>query len=291
MSSENSIVNLGDISKPATVLIERISDAVGGIFKPYQMRRVAQAEADAKKIQAAGEIKVTELQRRAMYRFLQEEAKRQENIESITAKALPELSADAKPEQVTNDWITDFFDKCRLISDLDMQQLWAKVLAGEANKPGKYSKRTLSLLSSLDKSDAELFTKLCSFAWSIEKVGSIVPLVYDYRNEVYSKGEISCLDLIHLSDIGLIRFEGLAGGFRRLGIDKKSLVCYYGKQVKALIHFPKPKGNALHWGQVSFSKAGEQLASICSPKPQEGFVDYVFGEWRKQGLTVEVVST
>ena len=47
MSNGDSLMNLGDISKPATVLIEKISEAIGGVFKPYQIRRVAQAEADA----------------------------------------------------------------------------------------------------------------------------------------------------------------------------------------------------------------------------------------------------
>ena len=32
---ESSLINLGELSKPAAVLIEKISDAVGGVFKPY----------------------------------------------------------------------------------------------------------------------------------------------------------------------------------------------------------------------------------------------------------------
>ena len=42
--ADNPLVNLGDLSKPAVVLVEKISDAVGGIFKPYQIVRVAKAE-------------------------------------------------------------------------------------------------------------------------------------------------------------------------------------------------------------------------------------------------------
>ena len=115
-----------------------------------------------------------------------EEAQRQANIENITRLALPDVSKDAKPKDVENDWITNFFDQCRLISDEEMQRLWAKVLAGEANNPGKYSKRTVGLLSSLDKSDAELFRKLCSFGWFI---GNVVPLVYDLDADIYTKAE------------------------------------------------------------------------------------------------------
>jgi hypothetical protein len=45
-----------------------------------------------------------------------------------------------------------------LSSDIifEMQNLWAQVLAGEANSPGTYSKRTVNFLSSLDKKDAAL---------------------------------------------------------------------------------------------------------------------------------------
>ena len=31
----NSLVNLGDITKPANTLIKKVSEAVGGLFAPY----------------------------------------------------------------------------------------------------------------------------------------------------------------------------------------------------------------------------------------------------------------
>jgi hypothetical protein len=49
--TDNPLAKLGDLTKPATVLIEKISDAVGGIFKPYQVVRLAKAEAEANRIQ------------------------------------------------------------------------------------------------------------------------------------------------------------------------------------------------------------------------------------------------
>ena len=139
------MANIGDLTKPATVLIEKISDAVGGIFKPYQMVRVARAEAEAERIRAEAQIQITDLQRRAMYRFLQEEANKQAHIEEITRRALPLLEENATPENVANDWITNFFDKSRIVSDDQMQELWSRVLAGEANSPGAFSRRTVNL--------------------------------------------------------------------------------------------------------------------------------------------------
>lgn len=144
-----SLVNIGELSKPATVLVERISDAVGGFFKPYQIERVARAEAEAAEIRAKTEVEISELQERAINRFVAEEAQKQKNIEDIGTKALAGVQESADPEEVEDDWIVNFFDKCRLISDEEMQDLWARVLSGEANQPGSYSKRIVNFLSSM----------------------------------------------------------------------------------------------------------------------------------------------
>ena len=104
-------------------------------------------------------------------------------MEDIIAQAVPDVNEEAKPDAMENDWIANFFDKCRLVSDSEMQSLWARVLAGEANAPSTYSKRTVNLLSDFDKSDAELFTKLCGFGWMIRNV---VPLVFDEDAEIYN---------------------------------------------------------------------------------------------------------
>ena len=115
-------------------------------FAPYQIKRIAKAEAEASIIKAQAEIEITDLHRRAMHRFIEEEATRQQNIEDITSKALPQLTNEANPDSMEDDWITNFFDKCRIISDKEMQNLWSRVLAGEANSPGSYSKK-LSIFS------------------------------------------------------------------------------------------------------------------------------------------------
>src|SRR5437870_4601775 len=104
------LINVGDLARPATVLVERISDAIGGIFQPWQIKRVAQAEARAEVIHAQARVDVSDTERRALIRMLREEGIKQENIESITAKALADLSPDAKPEDVEQDWYVHFFD-------------------------------------------------------------------------------------------------------------------------------------------------------------------------------------
>ncbi len=274
------LIDVGNLSKPANTLIEKISDAIGGIFKPYQIRRVAQAEAEAE-FRAATQIKITGLQRRALFRFMTEEAKRQDNIEAITREALPQVEPEARPEAVEDDWITNFFDKCRLISDGEMQSVWARILAGEANSPGKFSKRTVNLVASLDKSNAIVFSRLCSFAFNI---GGLFPLIYDTQHKIYTDRGVFFSGLSHLESIGLIHFSPL-GGYQRSGLGKQGFVHYFGREV--WIQFPNPEGNDLKLGHVMLTKAGFELAAICGAQPQEGFVEYVKEKWKSFGYKTE----
>ena len=49
MADDNSmsIVNFGKLSKPADTLIKKVSGAIGGVFEPWQIKRIAKAEAEA----------------------------------------------------------------------------------------------------------------------------------------------------------------------------------------------------------------------------------------------------
>jgi len=98
------------------------------------------------------------------------------------------LNEEANPDSMEDDWIANFFDKSRIVSDDEMQGLWSRVLAGEANDPHTYSKRTVNFLSDLDKVGAELFPKLCGFGWVISKV---TPLAFNVHAEIYNRHGIN----------------------------------------------------------------------------------------------------
>lgn len=270
-----SLVNLGKLSKPANTLIEKVSDAVGGAFKPYQTKRVAKAEAEAALIKAEGEIQVTELQRRTVKRFFDEEAKRQENMERIIEKVIPQLNDESDASNIEDDWVANFFDKSRIVSDEEMQNIWANVLAGEANAPGSYSKRTVNLLSDLDKRDAELFQTLCRF---VTHVGTFIPVMFDSRDKIYTDLGISFSSLNHLEAIGLIKF-GAVSGFAQIRLPKNFTAIYCNKEISLV--FEKDEGNELPVGQVLLTQAGTELARIIRVPCIEGFEDYLKEKWKQ----------
>ena len=271
-------IELGDLaglSKPANTLIKKVSAAVGGLFQPYQIKRIARAEAEGELIRAQSEIEITDLQRRAMNRWFEEEAQRQKNIEDITSKALPRLNDAANPDAMEDDWITNFFDKSRIVTDSEMQILWSRVLASEANAPGTYSKRTVNFLSDLDKTEAALFSRLCGFCWNI---AGVTPLVFDARAEIYNRSGMNFETLSHLESIGFIHFNSV-GNFSLNGLPKKFMMIYFGKVL--LLEMPRDGNNSLDFGHVRFTKVGQELRAICDSEPVDGFFDYVMEQWKK----------
>ncbi len=270
-----SIVNLGKLSKPADTLIKKVSSAVGGLFEPWQIKRVAKAQAEANLIKVKSDIEITDLHLRAMQRFVEEEALRQKNMETITEKALHQLNENSDPNLMEDDWVTNFFDKSRIISDKDMQNIWAKVLAGEANSPGTYSKRTVNFLSDLDKKDAELFQSLCSFGWIVRK---FTPLIFNAKDKIYNDQGLNFSTLTHLDSIGLIQFNHLTG-FSWTGLPKRFIVQYYGQPL--YLEMEKESGNVLPIGHVLLSKVGEELISVCLAPRIDGFEEYVKEKWNK----------
>ncbi|EGR0190148.1 DUF2806 domain-containing protein [Vibrio cholerae] len=278
MSDGNSVINFGDLAKPATVLIEKVSNAIGVLYEPRRIRKKAEAEVEAEKIKVLAGIELNEIQQRGIERFVQQEARKQANIEAITAQAASQLDESAKTDNLEEDWIAHFFDKCDKVSDAEMQTLWSSLLAGEAQNPGTYSKRTVDFVATMDKKDAELFTNFCQFVWM---VGSATPLIFDFENEIYTKNGINFASLKHLDAIGLISFESLSG-YRRFGLPKKAVFFYYGQPT--LVEFENDNNNEVQIGKVLFTKAGLELINICGAKRSQEFYEYSVSELSKQGL-------
>ena len=255
MSFEGALTAL---SQPATTLIEKISSCVGILYEPTRIRRNAEAQADADKILAISQLEIADIQKRALTRFVKEETIKQRNIESVIGKAIPAIEQDAKTENVDNDWLVKYFEKVRYVTDDDMQNLWAKILAGECNNKGSFSKMTLNVVDELDKDDAILFSSLCSTVFSINN--EYRPLIYEPNDITYTGIGINYGKLLHLESLGLISFNSITG-YTLQGFKKNVIIDYFG--TKVLLEFANESNNDFSLGVALFTQAGKQLFPIC----------------------------
>lgn len=92
------------------------------------------------------------------------------------------------------DWINIYFESAKNTSDEFMQDIWARVLAKEVETPCSFSYKTLDVLKNMSFDDYCVFSKLCSFA-----IDGTIP-----QKDIYSKYGLLYMDLIKLSEIGLL---------------------------------------------------------------------------------------
>ena len=277
--TDGSLINLGELSKPATVLIEKISGAVGILYEPTRIRRVARAKADAAMIEAESDIEITDLERRAMSRFVHEQTREQKNIEDITTKALLHLNDTANPAAIDDDWLAEFFARSRRVSNEQMQDLWARILSGEANRPESVSKRTLEFVALMDRADAETFAKLCNL--SNCSLGE--PIVFDTNDEILAKAGLQYTDLAHLDSIGLVQLSEGFSSFIRQGVGETVHFDVAGKTLT--ITPPEPEKDKLRhivFGRLMFTRTGRELRRFAAIEPIEGFYEYCVEHWHKE---------
>ncbi|WP_051946212.1 DUF2806 domain-containing protein [Verrucomicrobium sp. BvORR106] len=275
--TDNSIsfVKLGAWAKPVNTFLQKLSGHIGDYLKPGNIVRDAKAKAQAVVIKAEADEQVKLIKLRTEARITVEQLRGQANIESIVREAISRIEETAKPEDVNDDWLANFFDKCKLISEAEMQDLWSKVLSGEVNKPGTYSKRTVNFLAELEKSDAEMFSNMLNF---LLHLGHPTPLIFKEEEPIYTTNGVTFSSIQQLEAIGLIRYE-------TFGLSKKSLPTQfrvvYHKEVLEM-DLSSQRDTALPVGRVLLTQMGLQLRKLCTTRKVEGFVQYLKdGPWSK----------
>ncbi len=281
MSDGKGLVNidLSGIGEAASKLIEKVSGGIGGAFAPRQVVRMAKANAEANLIAANSHVEITDLQRRALARLAAEEARKQENIEQITMKAIPLLEDNSNPQNMEDDWVANFFEKSRIVSDEEMQSLWSRLLASEANSPGSVSKRAINILSDLDKSDAQHFSTICNFGWHIG--GNLIPLVFYERDAILLTNKINYEVLGHLESLGLLRLAA-TGEFQLHFEHKPMLPVTYFKRGLILQLTDQP----FRVGKILLTPTGRQLSRIAVTAPIDGVFEYVEKKFSERKLLV-----
>jgi hypothetical protein len=158
-----------------------------------------------------------------------------------------------------------------------MQNTWARILAGEANNPGSFSRKTVNIVADLDKDDATAFILFCNFTWRIRELPR--PLIYDLDHEIYATTGMNKGVCSHLASLGLVDYTDPIISW--INVQEGEEFSYHD-QVRILTETNSQ--SRLITGHAGFTLAGFQLYQICDTTPADEFYDYVLGEWESQGI-------
>ena len=110
------------------------------------------------------ENKQAPLEDRSYRRNKLNELRQQQNMEAIVLRALQYCSNSTVTDRADQDWFSSFVALAQDISNKIMQDLWAKMLAGEISHSGSFSLKTLQAFRSMSMNEATLLAKACSLA-------------------------------------------------------------------------------------------------------------------------------
>jgi hypothetical protein len=126
------------------------------------------------------------------------------NLINTAVKSAKYVNPD-KPNDIKmdNDFFWNTIEHSKSISNEEMQELIAKIIAGEYNTPGTYSMSTLQIIKMLGKNELELFERICSLLIDDELIPMAlfnVPIsVIDFLQELH----------IHFNDFQMLQSLGL----------------------------------------------------------------------------------
>ena len=299
MSDENfSIFHISNdglgLGKAAQALIDKFVPGRGASRDKIQY---AKADAEAEVVQTdavPAEAALSEndkLMERTARRVMGEHVREQKNMESVIGKAAKLLPPDTPEETVRSmdeDKIAAMLGMFKTVSNEEMQLLWAKILAGEAAKPGSFSKRTAAVVSEMDKEDAELFAAFCQFVWteSTYEGDFLIPIIFDARHEIYKSQGIHHETLVDLAATGLISYD-MAGMGSRYSSPATRVVRKYFDATVFLTPAQGKDGYYINYGTAALTTHGKQLFPVClshgKVQKNDAFFQYIWEEWKKLG--------
>lgn len=305
-----------------------IGSVAGSILAPWRARREALAKETAAKgdakvllIQAEAQAKarailvsqdtnvagVLDIANTVSQRIQFQERKRQINIVSVVRQAANQLGdREVANHEPDHDWTARFFNDVQDVSSEEMQALWAKVLAGEVERAGSTSIRTLGILKNLDQATARLFRKCCSACVFLSPDGKTlmdarVPslggnagsnslgaygLDFDALNRLNENGLI-------ISDYNSWYDYRISTGLR-LGNRPQLIRIPFRFQDRYWALFPTSERNPdkeYRLSGVALTRSGRELSSIVGLETMDEFLQALFGYFQKQNMQMKEVQS
>jgi hypothetical protein len=267
---------VGGLTQPITKLLDMVSSVFGKAYEPVHTKRMAKAEAEAGVIRTEGEIREQELLYRANIRIENQKLRRQKNLEAIVAETARQLPNAVSEEPVDEDWVFQFFNYSQDVSNEEMQLIWARLLAGEIEKPGSFSHRTLQLVRVLSQSDAVMFRKFCSYIW-----GNVVHFHSPKTKMLLDGRGFKTMNFMLLEELGLISYKQDLGFPLPVGETVKfdyfdrSMSLTKNGQAPGLLTYP-------------LTNIGRELAMITDATPDYDYFELLISDWRQQGCDIQV---
>ena len=205
-------------------------------------------------------------------------------------------------KSMSEDWFNIFEKEASQKSSEDMQLRFAKVLAGEIEKPGSYSIRAVKALSDMDQTVANLFQKLCSVCVALENpfdngiIDIRVPsLGKSPGQNSLKKYGLSYRNLNILNEYGLIIADYNSWSQYQLAIvDRRNVIKFFlryrGKCWVLIPSSEHSESNEFKLSGIQLTNVGRELFHIIEQAPMQQYTQELRDFLKTQQLEMAEVS-
>lgn len=202
------------------------------------------------------------------------------NLINISAKAARYVNQEKENDiAMDNDVFWGLIDHSKNISNDEMQDLIAKIIAGEYNVPGTYSMSTLQTIKMLGKNELELFEKMATLIVNGDQIPHNIFTLPESIKEIMAQLGLDFGSLQLLQNLGLV----LPNDMRRSMRNPNKLpfeISYFDKN----IIFNPENDNFIDIQMPNYyglSPVGKQILRHLKPK-----FDNNYYEWLKTNYKV-----
>lgn len=204
--------------------------------------------------------------------------RKQKNIETIMEKTITFCASQSINKRTDLDWFNRYITLAENVSNKTMQDLWAKILAGELSRPGSYSLKALKVFRDMSIVDAKLLAKACSLAVKDQSKKNIriisgtyqQPGLFNFFNKDrqqyinLSHFGLNYADILSLADNHLLYKQESESSMEAIG--ENINLNYNGLPIKLS---SKKANTTLQF--YKFTSIGAELAHLINDKPNDEF--------------------
>lgn len=278
--------------KPIEKLIQVVSRGAGILYEGKRIRKLADAKAYKIEVleiaKANARIKSHEIEQEyleiASNRLVHQQINGVQNIECIvnTSRDILAKEQSVSEEPVGNDWATRFFSIAEDISDVDMQTLWSRVLAGEVKQPGSFSLRSLETLRNMSKEDAAVFKNFGEVSVLMEDFAFLTSKIL--KSALAKKRGLNYKKKLLLEELGLV-------ATREIGVPNSEGAMrpsFIGSQIGDTSLIVTREGGVPYTGEYGYlyTQSGYELLRLLSFTPKMELLQLAVSAYK--GLNVQI---
>lgn len=302
----SGIENLGEITVPDPVqkgflkaayhLLGALTDIPVAFLEGFAADHRASTEARRELKIAAGRKLISQfgggsdLANRALAQQISIILRKQVNVEEVLTKTAEHLGSEKNASEteaeVSEDWLENFRAEAQLKSEAEMQSAFARILAGEIQKPGTFSLRTVRALGQMDQETATMFQRFANACVAHPSlIDARVPSLGGNANtNALERYGLSFGSLNTLLENGLIISE-FNSVFEYAPVSEAGLSLAYAGNL--IILQPKnPEMSPVEVQGPALSKIGKELFLVTQPEENEQYSKELFLYLSNVGFSV-----